>query len=58
MVKAGQIEEAQNFLPQVVSIIQHTVSKGVIHKNEASRRVSRITKLLNKALQLAQAQQS
>ncbi len=50
MVSAGELEKAKEFLPEVVSIIQHTASKGVIHKREASRRVSRVTELLNKAL--------
>ncbi|MFN3599521.1 MAG: 30S ribosomal protein S20 [Aquificaceae bacterium] len=54
MVQAGQLQEAQEFLPKVISIIYHTASKGVIHKNEASRRASRITTLLNKALQKSQ----
>jgi len=56
MVERGELEEAKNYLPEVVSIIQHTASKGVIHKREASRRVSRLYHLLNKALQQAQAQ--
>lgn len=50
MIENKQFEEAQQFLPKVVSIIQHTAAKGVIHKNEASRRVSRIYNLVNKAL--------
>jgi small subunit ribosomal protein S20 len=54
MLQEGKIEEAKEFLPEVVSIIQHTASKGVIHKNEASRRVSRVYELLNKALQESQ----
>ncbi|MFN3871093.1 MAG: 30S ribosomal protein S20 [Aquificaceae bacterium] len=58
MVEAGQLQEAQEFLPKVVSIIYHTASKGVIHKNEAGRRASRVTTLLNKALQKAQKAQS
>jgi len=56
MVERGELEEAKNYLPEVVSVIQHTASKGVIHKREASRRVSRLYHLLNKALQQAQAQ--
>ncbi|WP_457599951.1 30S ribosomal protein S20 [Hydrogenivirga sp.] len=55
MIKEGKLEEAKEFLPEVVSIIQHTASKGVIHKNEAARRVSRVHELLNKALAEAQA---
>ncbi|MEJ5338946.1 MAG: 30S ribosomal protein S20 [Aquificaceae bacterium] len=58
MVEAGQLEEAKEFLPEVVSIIYHTASKGVIHKNEAARRVSRVSLLLNKALQKVQGQVS
>ncbi len=54
MVQEGKLEEAKEFLPQVVSIIQHTASKGVIHKNEARRRVSRVHELLNKALAQSQ----
>ncbi len=51
MVETGQLEEAKQFLPEVISIIYHTASKGVIHKKEASRRASRVSTLLNKALQ-------
>ncbi len=48
LIEEGKKEEAQKFLPEVVSIIQHTASKGVIHKREASRRVSRLYKKLLK----------
>lgn len=58
MVEAGQLEEAKQFLPEVISIIYHTASKGVIHKKEASRRASRVSTLLNKALQKVQGQVS
>ncbi len=58
MVESGNLEEAKQFLPEVVSIIYHTASKGVIHKNEASRRVSRITNLLNKALKAKEGSES
>ena len=54
MVESGDLESAKAFLPKVVSIINHTASKGAIHKNEASRRVSRVTQLLNKALKESQ----
>ncbi len=58
LVEEKKLEEAQAFLPEVISIIYHTASKGVIHKREAARRASRLTKLLNKALKEAQAQES
>lgn len=50
MIQAGEVEKAKDYFPKVVSVIQHTASKRVIHKNEAARRVSRISQLLNKAL--------
>ncbi len=50
MLEEGRLEEAKEFLPEVISVIYHTASKGVIHKREASRRASRVTELLNKAL--------
>ncbi len=55
MVQEGRLEEAKEFLPEVISVIYHTASKGVIHRNEASRRASRVTELLNKALKESQA---
>jgi len=54
MIQEGRIEEAKEFLPEVISIIYHTASKGVIHKREAARRASRVQELLNKALTEAQ----
>ena len=50
MVQEGKLEEAKQFLPEVQKIIMHTWSKDVITKREASRRVSRVYQLLNKAL--------
>ncbi len=57
MVEANKIQEAQEFFPKLVSIIYHTASKGVIHKREAARRVSRMSLLLNKALKKLQESQ-
>jgi small subunit ribosomal protein S20 len=54
LLQEGKVKEAQEYLPEVVSVIYHTASKGVIHKNEASRRVSRLYELLNKALKESQ----
>ncbi|GBD03676.1 30S ribosomal protein S20 [bacterium HR19] len=52
----NQLEEE---LKKVISIISHVASKGVIHRNEASRRISRITKFFNKVLsQKLQKQES
>ncbi len=56
LVNAKKLEEAKSFLPEVVSLIYHTASKGVIHKREASRRASRVNLLLNKALKSSESQ--
>ena len=41
-------EEAKKLLPQVYKILDKTAKVGVIKKNTASRKKSRITKLVNK----------
>jgi small subunit ribosomal protein S20 len=46
-VANGSAEEARERLANAVSIIQKTVSKGVIHKNQASRKISRLTHQVN-----------
>ena len=46
LVKNGQIEEAKAMLPEVVAYIDSCGASGVIHKNNASRKVSRLTKLV------------
>jgi small subunit ribosomal protein S20 len=39
--------KARASLQQAISIISKTASKGVIHKNTASRKISRLTKRVN-----------
>ncbi len=46
-VENGEREEAQTLLRQAIKTIDHVQSKGVIHKRTASRKVSRLTKLVN-----------
>lgn len=53
LIEGGKLEEAKQFLPEVISVVYHTASKGVIHKNEASRKASRLSLLLNKTLESA-----
>ncbi len=43
-------ESAQATLRRATSFIQHVANKGVIHRNKASRLVSRLTKFYNKSL--------
>ena len=46
-VASNSEPEARESLKKAVSIIQKTSSKGVIHKNQASRRVSRLENQVN-----------
>lgn len=47
-IEAGNIDEAKKIFPQVISIIDKTVSKGTLHKKTGSRYKSRLTTLLGK----------
>ena len=46
-VAAKDAEAAKTLLPQAISEISRAASKGVYHKNNAARKVSRITKAVN-----------
>lgn len=47
MVKAGNKQEAEKELVSAVKAIDMATSKGVYHKNNASRKVSRLQKSVN-----------
>lgn len=49
LLDEGNIENAQTQLVEVVKQIDMAVTKGVMHKNTAARKKSRLTLLLNKA---------
>ena len=49
LVTAGELEQAEKLLPQVVSYIDNAQTKGVIHKNTASRKVARLNVMLYNA---------
>jgi small subunit ribosomal protein S20 len=40
-------EQAETRLKEAVSVIDKTASKGVIHRNLASRKISRLTQKVN-----------
>jgi len=46
-VMENSLEVAQEKLRNAVSIIQKTASKGVIHRNTAARKISRLYRLVN-----------
>lgn len=43
----GQVQEAKELLPQAITAIGHAASKGVVHRNTASRYISRLTRAMN-----------
>lgn len=47
-IDAGNAAEAQGALPEAARKIAKAASKGVIHKNQARRRISRLAKAINK----------
>lgn len=46
-VAAGDKDAAQEALAKVIPYIDKTCTKGVIHKATASRKISRLTRLVN-----------
>ncbi len=48
LVLAKKIEEAKNLLPELYGALDKAAKVGVIKKNNASRRKSRLTKLIQK----------
>jgi small subunit ribosomal protein S20 len=46
-VASGSVDQARHGFAQAVSIIQKTASKGVIHKDKAARKISRLASQVN-----------
>jgi len=46
----GNVDEAGTLLKTAIASIDSTASKGVLHKNAASRKISRLTLAYNKAV--------
>ena len=49
LIEEGKVEEAEKFSKEVFAYIDSACSKGVIHKNTASRKVGRLAALIFKA---------
>lgn len=45
----GNVESAKEVLPQAITAISKAASKGVIHRNTASRYLSRLTRAVARA---------
>jgi small subunit ribosomal protein S20 len=48
-VSSGDKDTAQKMLREAIRIISKARSKGVIHRNTAARKISKITKKVNRA---------
>lgn len=46
-IAAGSKDVLQERLQEAISVIAKTASKGVIHRNTASRKISRLTRRVN-----------
>lgn len=46
-IAGNSAEQAQQSFKEAVSVIQKTASKRVIHKNQASRKISRLARAIN-----------
>lgn len=49
LIDDGNVEEAEVVVRQAVKALDKAAQKGIIHKNNASRRKSRLMRHLNKA---------
>jgi len=56
LIAEGRLEEATEVARLAVSALDKAAEKGIIHKNNAARRKSRLMKLLNQALASASGQ--
>ena len=52
-VIAGSEDEAKGVLKEATSVIARTASKGTIHKRNASRKIPRLAKRVNKMTPVA-----
>lgn len=46
-LEAGDLDTAQAELPHAVRALGKATSKGVVHRNHAARRISRLTRRVN-----------
>lgn len=48
LIEEGKVEEAREQLKETKSIIDKSTKKNIIHRNNAARKKSKLTKMLNK----------
>jgi small subunit ribosomal protein S20 len=54
-IDAGELEAAQQSVSQAIRALDKAAEKGILHRNNAARRKSRLMSRLNQALQAAEA---
>ncbi|MGH2551087.1 MAG: 30S ribosomal protein S20 [Thermomicrobiales bacterium] len=52
-IRSGDLDAAQTAVVEAVSMLDRTAQKGIIHKNNAARRKSRLQTKLNAAVAAA-----
>ncbi|MCX2726069.1 30S ribosomal protein S20 [Thermomicrobium sp. 4228-Ro] len=58
LIEAGDLEAAAKAVGDAISVLDRAAAKGVIHKNNAARRKSRLMKRFNALLKARLAQQA
>ena len=53
LIAEGNLDEAEGVIRQAMSALDKAAQKGVVHRNNAARRKSRLLKLYNQAKQEA-----
>jgi small subunit ribosomal protein S20 len=53
LIEAGELEQAELQVSAAISALDRAAQKGIIHKNNAARRKSRLVKML-RSVQVAQ----
>jgi small subunit ribosomal protein S20 len=49
-IASGKLDEAQTLAREAISAMDSNAMKGIVHKNKAARKKSRLVKKLNKAV--------
>ena len=49
LIESGDLEGAESEITSAISALDRAAQKGIIHRNNASRRKARLTQTLNKA---------
>ena len=53
LIAEGKLDEAEAAVRKAISAVDKAAEKGVIHKNNAARRKSRLMRVFNQAMQSA-----